>query len=279
MNKKVFFITGSSTGFGWHLAEESLKQGHKVIATARTISKLNSLVEQYRENILPLTLDVTNIAQIRQSVKLGLETFGRIDVLINNAGYGLIGAVEEVSRDEIEKQFSTNVFAPVEIIQEILPTMRANKSGHIINISSIVGFTAYSGTSMYAASKHAIEGISQALAQEVEEFGIHVSVINPGPFRTNFAGSSLNLAKEKIDAYAQSVHLKQDIMKNKVDGSQVGDPKAAALAILSLTQMDNPPFTLPLGKFAYDESKRIFISKLDEIEKFKKIGLPTDFED
>ena len=279
MNKKVFFITGSSTGFGWHLAEESLKQGHKVIATARTISKLNSLVEQYRENILPLTLDVTNIAQIRQSVKLGLETFGRIDVLINNAGYGLIGAVEEVSRDEVEKQFSTNVFAPVEIIQEILPTMRANKSGHIINISSIVGFTAYSGTSMYAASKHAIEGISQALAQEVEEFGIHVSVINPGPFRTNFAGSSLNLAKEKIDAYAQSVHLKQDIMKNKVDGSQVGDPKAAALAILSLTQMDNPPFTLPLGKFAYDESKRIFISKLDEIEKFKKIGLPTDFED
>ena len=273
---KTILITGASTGFGRALAEEAVKRGHNIVATARKPESLQALIDEHGDKVLGVKLDVTDRGTIQAAFDAAVKHFGQIDVLVNNAGFGMMGAVEEFSQDEIHDQFNTNVTGLILTTQEALPYMRAQQSGHIINLSSVVGFVAFPGTALYAASKHAVEGLSQGLATEVAGLGIHVTVVNPGPFRTNFHGSSLKVAKKKIDVY-ENVHERQEQMQTQVDGNQAGDPVKAANAILDVIEMDAPPFTLPLGAFAYSEIPNRLQRTLDEIEAVKPIGLPTDF--
>lgn len=273
---KTLLITGASTGFGRALAEQALKRGHNVIATARKTESLRALKDEYGDKVLALPLDVTDVQSIQAAFAAGYKHFGAIDVLINNAGFGLIGAVEEFSAHEIRDQFNTNVTGVILTTQEALPYMRAQNAGHIITISSVAGFVGYAGSALYAASKHAVEGLSQGLAREVGSFGIDVTVVNPGPFRTNFAGSSLKLAEKKIDVYSD-IHERQERMQIQMNGNQPGDPVKASGAILDVIEMDKPPFTLPLGEMAFNEIPARLQRTLDEIEAVKTIGLPTDY--
>lgn len=273
---KTILITGASTGFGRALAEEAVKRGHNVVATARKTETLQTLIDEHGDKVLAVKLDVTDKDTIQAAFDLASQRFGQIDVLINNAGFGMIGAVEEFSEAEIHNQFNTNVTGVILTTQEALPYMRSQQSGHIINISSVAGFVGYAGSALYAASKHAVEGLSQGLQTEVADFGINVTVVNPGPFRTNFAGSSLKLAEKKIEAYGE-IHERQERMQTSLNGNQAGDPIKAANAILDVIEMDEPPFTLPLGAMAYSEIPNRLQRTLDEIEAIKPIGLPTDF--
>ena len=273
---KVILITGASSGIGRSLAEAAVERGHKVVATARKIDSLKALASKYPDQLMAVTLDVNQRESIRLAFEQAVQRFGRIDVLVNNAGFGLIGAVEEFSEGEIQDQFDTNVYGVIRSTQEALCYMRSQRSGHIINISSVAGFVGYAGSALYAASKHAIEGLSQGLACEVAEFGIHVTVVNPGPFRTNFAGTPMRMPDKKIEAYA-AIHARQSRMRTEVNGNQSGDPISAAHAILDTVGTPNPPFTLPLGAMAFDEIPSRLRRTLNEIEAVKSIGLPTDF--
>lgn len=275
--KKTILITGASTGFGRSIAEEALKRGHTVVATARQVGSLQPLIDAHGDRVLAVQLDVTDRDTIREAFHRAIQAFGQIDVLINNAGFGMIGAVEEFSESEVYDQFNTNFFGTLWCIQEALPYMRSQQSGHVVNISSVAGFVGYPGSALYAASKHAMEGLSQGLAKEVAPLGIDVTVVNPGPFRTQFAGSSLKLAEKKIDAYADSVHVRQENLKNNLHGNQAGDPVKAAKVILDMIHADNPPFTLPLGGMAFREISNRLKRTLDEIEAVKPVGLPTDY--
>jgi NADP-dependent 3-hydroxy acid dehydrogenase YdfG len=275
---KVWLITGSSTGFGRVLAEVLLEKGERVVATARNIESLADLQEQYPDTLRALTLDVTNFSQIDEVIKASNDWATRIDVLVNNAGFGLVGAIEECSMDEIRHQFETNVFGAIAMIQAVLPTMRAQKAGHILNISSVVGVTSYMGTGFYSATKHALEAINESLGKEMETFGIKSIAINPGPFRTDFAGRSLRLSAKTIDAYDGPVHDRRTGIQ-EMDGTQVGDPYKAALAMIAVVEAENPPQNLPLGKMAYevfhDKAKKL----VEDTETWKDTILGADFDD
>ena len=275
---KVWLITGSSTGFGRVLAEVLLEKGERVVATARKLESLADLQKQYPDSLKALNLDVTNFAQIDEVIKSSNDWANRIDVLVNNAGFGLVGAIEECSMDEIRHQFETNVFGAIAMIQAVLPTMRAQNSGHILNISSVVGVTSYMGTGFYSATKHALEAINESLAKEMESFGIRSIAINPGPFRTDFAGRSLRLSAKTIDAYDGPVHDRRTGIQ-EMDGTQEGDPYKAALAMIAVVEAENPPQNLPLGKMAYevfhDKAKKL----VEDTEAWKDTILGADFDD
>jgi NADP-dependent 3-hydroxy acid dehydrogenase YdfG len=275
---KVWLITGSSTGFGRVLAEVLLEKGERVVATARNLESLADLQKQYPDSLKALTLDVTNFAQIDEVIKSSNDWANRIDVLVNNAGFGLIGAIEECSMDEIRHQFETNLFGAIAMIQAVLPTMRAQKSGHILNISSVVGLTSYMGTGFYSATKHALEAINESLGKEMETFGIKSIAINPGPFRTDFAGRSLRLSAKTIDAYDGPVHDRRTGIQ-EMDGTQVGDPYKAALAMIAVVEAENPPQNLPLGKMAYDVFHDKAKKLVEDTETWKDTILGADFDD
>lgn len=275
---KVWLITGSSTGFGRVLAEVLLEKGERVVATARNLESLADLQKQYPDTLKAVTLDVTNFAQIDEVVKASNDWASRIDVMVNNAGFGLVGAIEECSMDEIRHQFETNVFGAIAMIQAVLPTMRAQKAGHILNISSVVGVTSYMGTGFYSATKHALEAINESLAKEMETFGIKSIAINPGPFRTDFAGRSLRLSAKTIDAYDGPVHDRRTGIQ-EMDGTQVGDPYKAALAMIAVVEAENPPQNLPLGKMAYDVFHDKAKKLVEDTEAWKETILGADFDD
>jgi|LakMenEpi03Aug12_release.lakeMendotaPanAssembly.Ray.scaffolds.fasta_scaffold44560_3 NADP-dependent 3-hydroxy acid dehydrogenase YdfG len=275
---KVWLITGSSTGFGRVLAEVLLEKGERVVATARNLESLADLQKQYPDSLKALTLDVTNFAQIDEVIKSSNDWANRIDVLVNNAGFGLVGAIEECSMDEIRHQFETNLFGAIAMIQAVLPTMRAQKSGHILNISSVVGLTSYMGTGFYSATKHALEAINESLGKEMETFGIKSIAINPGPFRTDFAGRSLRLSAKTIDAYDGPVHDRRTGIQ-EMDGTQVGDPYKAALAMIAVVEAENPPQNLPLGKMAYDVFHDKAKKLVEDTETWKDTILGADFDD
>jgi len=275
---KVWLITGSSTGFGRVLAEVLLEKGERVVATARNLESLADLQKQYPDSLKALTLDVTNFAQIDEVIKSSNDWANRIDVLVNNAGFGLVGAIEECSMDEIRHQFETNLFGAIAMIQAVLPTMRAQKSGHILNISSVVGLTSYMGTGFYSATKHALEAINESLGKEMETFGIKSIAINPGPFRTDFAGRSLRLSAKTIDAYDGPVHDRRTGIQ-EMDGTQVGDPYKAALAMIAVVEAENPPQNLPLGKMAYDVFHDKAKKLVEDTETWKDTSLGADFDD
>jgi NAD(P)-dependent dehydrogenase (short-subunit alcohol dehydrogenase family) len=252
---KTWFITGTSRGFGYEWTKAALDRGDKVAATARNLDSLKDLTREYKDRILPIKLDVTNRGDDMAAVKTAFDHFGEIDVIINNAGYGLFGAVEEVSESEARAQIETNVFGPLWISQAALPYLRAQGHGHILQVSSIGGVAAFAGIGMYHASKWALEGFSEALSQEVAPFGIHVTIIEPGGFETDWSGSSSKHASP-IEAYD---NMRASRMSRS---TKRGDPRASAEAILKVVDSDNPPLRLLLGEFATQIAPQVYAARL-----------------
>jgi len=268
MAKKVWFITGSSRGFGRHWAEAALQRGDLVAATARDTSSLTGLVETYGEGVLPLQLDVTDQVAARDTVAQTHKTFGRLDVVVNNAGYGLAGELEEISEEQARAQMEANFFGALWITQAVLPYMREQGSGHIVQVSSIGGICTYPGFSLYHASKWALEGMSESLAQEVAGFGIHVTLVEPGPFATDWAGSSLVWA-DSLPAYAT---VDEAFRNDMADTSNAGDPAATSKAILALVDAAMPPLRLFLGVGMLDVARATYAQRLKIWERWEEVA-------
>lgn len=245
MTDKIWLITGASRGFGAEIAKAVLAAGDTLIATARNQTDLQFLGSS--EHLLTLSMDVTNEAQVQAAVAAGLDRFERIDVLVNNAGFGLLGAIEESSSEEVESIYRTNVFGLLNVIRAVLPSMRQHSSGHIINLSSIGGYRAPAGWGIYSSTKFAVEGITEALHDELSPLGIHATVVEPGYFRTDFLeSSSLRKTTTQIPDYAETVGKTRDFAAGQ-NHQQPGNPTKLAAAILQLAAADKPPLRLPLG--------------------------------
>lgn len=274
--EKVWFITGSSTGFGRELAEELLEQGYKVVATARKPETLADLTEKYPETARAVRLDVTNAEEVRAAVKEAVDAFGRIDVLVNNAGYGLIGAIEEVSDAQFRHQFETNVFGAVDVMKAVLPQMRAQKSGHILNLSSVGGFVSFPSAAYYTASKFALEAFSESLAAEAAHHGIKVTIVEPGAFRTDFNGRSLAVGDNLLGDVYPTTEGFSNWLKD-MDGKQPGDPRKAAQAMIKAAASENPPLRLPLGQDAIETIEAELENVKNDIAPWRETGVNTTF--
>ncbi len=273
---KVWFITGTSTGFGRLLAEEVLKRGDRVIATARKLDKVSDLETQYPRGALAVALDVTDAGQVDSAVTQAFAKFGQVDVLVNNAGYGVAGAVEEVSEDEFMPMFETNVFGLLRVTRAFLPHLRKQRSGHILNLSSIGGLTAGPGWGLYQSTKFAVEGLSEALAQEVAPLGIRVTIIEPGPFRTDFLGRSGVEAETKIADYDSTAGNARRYMSGQ-DGKQPGDPLKAVQAMIAVVESENPPLRLLLGAGALKRVRQKLETWQSEIAAWEPVTVGADF--
>lgn len=275
---KVYIITGTSSGFGRALAEAVLERGNQAVLTARKPESVSDLVEKHRDNALAVRLDVTNETDRQTVVQSTLERFGRLDVLVNNAGRGSLGAAEEFSSVQICEQMEVNFFAAIEMTRAVLPVMRRQQSGHILNISSIGRRVNIGGFALYGASKFALEGFSEALHDEVKPLGIHVTIIEPGAFRTEFAGDSNVQPETTIHEYQPVIEpIRQYLYGGS--GQQPGDPRKAALAMIQAVESDEPPLRLMLGADAYGlwEQKRAAVD--EEAAKWRSIGEDTAFAD
>jgi NADP-dependent 3-hydroxy acid dehydrogenase YdfG len=261
-SSRVWFITGCSTGFGRLLAEEVLKSGGKVAATARKVEQIADLEQKNPETAKSLPLDVNDQKQVDTAVAAAIERFGHIDVLVNNAGYGVAGAIEEVSEAEFRPMFETNVFGLLRVTRAVLPHLRERRSGHILNLSSIGGLVATQGIGYYNSTKFAVEGISEALAAELAPLGIRVTIIEPGPFRTDFLGRSGQLASARIADYDSTAANMRKYFAEQ-DGKQPGDPVRAVQAMIKVVEAPNPPLRLLLGVGALQRLR----AKLDSWQK------------
>lgn len=270
----VWFITGCSTGFGRELARAVLRHGHRVVATARNPTTL----EEFRTdpNALTAGLDVTVPAQIAAAVHQAEARFGRIDVVVNNAGYGYLAAVEEGEDDEVRAMFETNLFGLINVTKAVLPGMRARRSGHVVNISSMGGRVGFPGIGYYNATKFAVEGLSEALAKETAPLGIKVTIVEPGPFRTDWAGRSLRTPKAAIADYAVTAGERRAAIR-AYSGTQPGDPARAAEAIIRAVDTARPPLRLVLGRPAYDMVAAMLREQGDELAWWKDLSLGADF--
>ncbi|MFS2188044.1 oxidoreductase [Mucilaginibacter sp. Mucisp84] len=275
-NNKVWFVTGASKGLGLALVKKLLNEGYKVAATSRNLSDLTKAVDTQNEQFLPLSVNLTSEDSVQEAVELTVKTFGKIDVIVNNAGYGLLGGIEELTDREARDNFEVNVFGSLNVIRKALPYLRAQKSGHILNVSSIGGFTgAFAGGGIYCATKFAVNGFSETLSAEVAPFGIKVTIVQPGYFRTNFlSAGSLAVPQNQIADY-QNVRDTVNFHQNDMDKQQAGDPEKAAEAMISITNEANPPLNLFLGEDAYGlvEKKLAFVQ--NELATWKDLTLST----
>jgi len=272
----VWFITGCSTGFGRDLARLVIDRGWRAVVTARDAARVADLAKGAEEHVLALALDVTDAAQIQAAVAAAGEKFGRIDVLVNNAGYGYQSSVEEGEDSAIRAQFEANVFGLFAITRAVLPLMRGQRKGHILNITSVAGLIGFPGSGYYAASKHAVEGWSDALRAEVQPLGIAVTCVEPGPFRTDWAGRSLRQTPNRIVDYTETAGKRMAATKG-YSGEQPGDPVRAGEAMIALTQKPNPPRHLVLGAFGYNAVTDSLRRRLEEIESQRETSLAADF--
>jgi NAD(P)-dependent dehydrogenase (short-subunit alcohol dehydrogenase family) len=250
-NKRVWFVTGASKGLGLSLVKQLLTADQLVAATSRKVEDLIKAVGIESENFLPLETDLVNETSVGAAIEKTVATFGRLDVVINNAGYGIGGSIEELTDRETRDAFDVNVFGTLNVIRKVMPQLRAQHAGHIINISSIAGIAPATGWSIYGAAKHAVIGLTEVLAEDVKEFGIKVTVVAPGAFRTSFlTEESLTLAKDPLPAYTavRNSHGKYKGM----DGQQAGDPEKAAAAMIAIVNEQKPPVYLLLGSDAYE---------------------------
>jgi NAD(P)-dependent dehydrogenase (short-subunit alcohol dehydrogenase family) len=272
----VWFITGCSTGFGREFARAALGHGFRVVVTARDVQKLDDLIIGHEDRARALTLDVTNGDQIKRAVSEAEQAFGRIDVLVNNAGYGYLAAVEEGEEKDIHAIFETNFFGLAAMIRAVLPGMRARRHGSIVNIASVGGIIGFPGSGYYAATKFAVEGLSESLAREVEPLGIRVLLVEPGPFRTDWAGRSLKQSPLFIGDYEQtSGHRRREIAK--VSGTQPGDPARAAQVVIKVLESATPPAHLVLGREGVENVERQLRSMLNDIDHWRQTSLGADF--
>ena len=272
----VWFVTGCSTGFGREFVRAALAHGFRVVATARDPKKLDALIAGHQDKAIALALDVTNAKQIRHAVSEAERAFGRIDVLVNNAGYGYLAAVEEGEEKDIRAMFETNFFGLAAIIRAVLPGMRARRRGHIVNIASVGGIVGFAGSGYYAATKFAVEGLSDSLAKEVEPLGIRVLVVEPGPFRTDWAGRSLKQSSNIIADYEKSAGARNREIAG-YSGRQAGDPARAAEAVIEAVQSPAPPRHLVLGRVGFDNVEGHLRSMLQEVDLWKPTSLGADY--
>jgi NAD(P)-dependent dehydrogenase (short-subunit alcohol dehydrogenase family) len=272
----VWFITGCSTGFGKELAKLVLARGWQAVVTARNPEQLTNVIASHQDNALALALDVTNRSQITDAVKKAEARFGHIDVLVNNAGYGYLAAVEEGEDEPVRALFETNFFGLVNLTNAVLPGMRRQRSGHIVNFSSIGGLVSFAATGYYHASKYAVEGISESLALEVAPLGIKVIIVEPGPFRTDWAGRSLLESKTTIPDYDSTAGQRRRQSRER-SGKQQGDPVRAGEAIIKAVQSPNPPLHLILGKPALDLGHKKLDALRKDFDTWRRISLSADF--
>lgn len=275
----VYFVTGSSRGFGTEIVREALSRGHRVVATARSADRVRERFPAAGDSLLPVSLDVTDEDQVSAAVAQAKDRFGTIDVLVNNAGHGLLAAVEEADADSVRAVYETNVFGVLNVQRGVLPVMRAQRSGHVINISSVGGFTSPEGWGIYASTKFALEGVSEAMAIELAPLGVKVTIVEPGYFRTDFLdGSSLTTATHVIEDYAETSGRMRDTAR-RVNHAQPGDPVKAAAAILDVAESDNPPLRIPLGtdSVAAMEAKLGFVTT--ELAEWRALATSTNFTD
>ncbi|UYZ60219.1 oxidoreductase [Hymenobacter latericus] len=273
---KHWFITGVSTGFGAALAELLLQQGDKVAATFRQPEQAEAFARKAGPNGVALICDVTDEAQVKAAVAGAIEGLGHIDVVVNNAGYGSLGSIEEISAAEVQRQFEVNVYGPLHVLRAVLPHLRQRRSGHVINITSIGGLKTFPGVGVYNASKFALEAIGESLAQQVGLLGIKVTNIEPSGFRTDWAGRSANIVTTAIDDYQPTVGENLKGIQG-YSGRQPGDPQRAARIMFDLVREPNPPLHLPIGKAAVRGAREKFTALLQELESQAELGNSADF--
>jgi NAD(P)-dependent dehydrogenase (short-subunit alcohol dehydrogenase family) len=274
--QRVWFITGAARGLGQSIARAALDQGNCVVVTARDESRAAEALGS-GDRVLPLSLDVTDQGQIDVAVAAAIERFGGIDVLVNNAGFGLLGGIEEVSPEEVERVYRTNVFGLLAVTRTVLPHFRARRRGWVVNISSVGGVTASPGWGLYNSTKFAVEGISEALAAEVAPLGIKVLIVQPGYLRTDFLGGSLLTANRSIDDYGATVGSMR-VAAGEKRGSEPGDPDRAAEAIVAAIDSPNPPLRLLLGADAVDRVLRKLDVTRSDLEMWREVSLSIGFE-
>ncbi|GGF24143.1 SDR family oxidoreductase [Hymenobacter cavernae] len=276
-NPKIWFITGASQGLGLSLVKRLLSEGHQVAATSRNLASLAQAVDTTSPAFLPLQVDLADEASVQQGIEQAISTFGRLDVVVNNAGYGIGGSIEELTDAETRQAFDVNVFGALNVIRKVLPHLREAGAGHIINISSIAGIAGATGWAIYAATKSAMIAFSEVLAHDVANFGIKVTVVEPGAFRTNFLTTeSLSLAQQPIEAYqaVQASHEKY----LQMNGTQAGDPDKAAAAIIQLAAETNPPINLLLGQDAYQRALHKLDTLQQEFQTWQPLTASTGFD-
>ncbi len=271
----VWFVTGASRGLGAQITREALDRGHSVIATARDASAVLRAYPEPPAGLFAASADVTEPQQLAAAVEAGLAEFGRIDVVVNNAGYGLVGAVEEASDDAVRALFDVNVFGVLNTLRATLPTLRAQRSGHVLNIGSVGGFATAPGVGLYGASKFALEGITEALHAELAPLGVHVTIVEPGGFRTDFLNaSSMHTEPATIPDYTAAAGPVREALAAH-DGRQPGDPAKAAKAVVDLTETAEPPLRLALGADAVDRIEAKLALVRDELDTWRKVSLST----
>ncbi len=273
---KVWFITGCSTGFGRELAKEVLEKGDTVVVTARKVEDVEHFATSYPDTALAVKLDVTNKAEIAAAVEVAMQKFGRIDVLVNNAGIGYFGAIEESDEEEVRRMFEINVFGLANMTRAVLPVMRKQRSGHILNIASIGGLMAFPGVGFYNATKFAVDGFSESLMKEVAHLGIKVTIICPSGFRTDWAGRSAKNAAVEIEDYAPSAHQNKAAIRG-YSGNQPGDPVRAAKAIVKAVETEHPPLRLLLGVAALNNARKKLVELKTDYDAWEETTVGADF--
>jgi NAD(P)-dependent dehydrogenase (short-subunit alcohol dehydrogenase family) len=276
-NTKVWFITGSSTGFGRILVDQLIAKGETVVATARKSEQLEDLVDQYPDRMIALSLDVTQPEQVRAAVSQAILSFGRIDVLVNNAGYGMMGAIEEVTDAEVRQQYETNVFGALDVMRAVLPHMRRQRSGHILNLSSVGGVVSFPGAGIYCSTKFALEALSEAMAKEVAPLGIKITLVEPGAFRTDFNGRSLVTTDNLIADYDEAIGGFREWVRD-VDGKQPGDPTKAVATMIRVVASENPPLRLPLGADAVRAIEAKLAAIQEDVNTARDAAINTAYE-
>ncbi|RSK51294.1 oxidoreductase [Hymenobacter rigui] len=273
---KTWFITGVSTGFGKELAEYCLSQGDSVAATFRKQEQADEFTKKDGNRARGFVCDVVNEQQVQQAVQDAIQFFGQLDVVVNNAGYGSLGSIEEIDDAEVQRQFDVNVFGPLRVLRAVLPHLRERRSGHVLNITSIGGLKTFPGVGVYNASKFALEAIGESLAQQVAPLGIKVTNIEPSGFRTEWAGSSATYVDTNIEDYRSTVGENLKGIQS-YSGKQPGDPQRAAKIMFDVVRQENPPLHLPLGKAAVKGAREKFTKLVDELAQVADLGDSADY--
>ncbi|GHO99875.1 short-chain dehydrogenase/reductase [Reticulibacter mediterranei] len=274
-SNRVWLITGCSSGFGQAFAQAVIAHGDHLIATARHVEQIEALAGAQPDQVRALELDVTNARQAQETVKAALDTFGHIDVLVNNAGYGLFGAFEELSEAQIRQQLEVNLLGAMNVTRAVLPSMRAQGWGHLVQISSLGGLAGFAGNSAYSASKFALEGWSEVLSRELAPFGIKVTIVEPGGFRTEWAGRSM-IKAAPLAAY-DVVMTERRAGMELANGRQPGDPARAAQALIAVVESEHPPLRLPLGTDAVTIIRQHLQQQLNDLDRWESLSCSTDF--
>ncbi len=277
-NPQVWFITGASKGFGLEMVSQLLQQGHQVAATSRDVAELRRAADMDSADFLPLAVDLTTESSVGAAIAATIARFGRLDVVVNNAGYGQLGSLEELTDGEARANFDVNVFGTLHVIRQAMPQLRQQRAGHIMNFSSAAGISGnFPGWGIYCATKFAVEGLSESLSAEVAPFGIKVTIVEPGYFRTDFlSADSLRLAENQLDEYAL-VRESQAAHTQQIKGNQPGDPRKAVAAVIEVAAAENPPLHLVLGQDSYDVATMKIKAMQADMAQWKDLTVSTGF--